>query len=309
MNIEHLLNAEPDLLTSPGSLPQTKSILFVPNPGYQTDLIHTPSKFQHHAMPPALHVKIPKPVHSQRGLHSNERLSAKELSALFRAAASNQSLVRAKRDVVILSFMVDLKFSSQKLSELTLGDVQQILFEGATGILCRHTNYFLECHPKTLAYLKEWLHLMQQHFDWDLTDIECPLFVSLQLTDTTATGVKVPRKAQLRRDAVSKIYMAIKNRSGVHRCTRELILASRMDDFDHATFDREFSHATELRGGNMTESSSPHSSRTGASSGNPSPLRPHSVVQHVSTVTTQDRMDTDPSDDDGAAMLLHLSKR
>ena len=218
---------------------------------------------------------------------TGDRVSTLELGALFRSAASNQSLIRAQRDVAILAIMIDLKFSSQKLSELTLAHAQKLINGEADGLTCPQTGYFVACHEKTAEYIREYLNAMKNQYDWDMKDMQCPLFVSLQLTDTSQAGGKAPRKSPLRRDAVSKIYMAIKNRSGVLRCTRELVMASRMEDVDPSTFEEELTSRSSLVMRHGVRTSSPYTRVTATAS---------PMSQGMSS-----------ADSDGVSVLMQLS--
>lgn len=176
-------------------------------------------------------------------------LNEEEIHQLFMAAKRHPNPIRCKRDVAILCLIMDTHLSSGTIIQLAFGSVRSLLelalsseepqsFEGhAINVLSTNsispdpTRHQL--HPFTAWALYTWINELVHVFQWDTT-LANPLFINSQPSLDHSSGSRILRKIPLKRDAISKVFQAIKARSGV-RCPKTMTAVSNLDPI-HGSF-------------------------------------------------------------------------
>ena len=152
------------------------------------------------------------------------------MNKLLQVCEVNKSAAKAKRDQAMLCLLLDLKLACQRIADLRYRDVSGIL-EGTFNGIYRFnakTNAptrAIKCHPRTAHAIRVWADETKRSFRWE-ADPNAPLFVPLSLINTDARRLQ---RTPLKRDAVSKVFAALKSASGVS-LSREVVNRTSFSD-------------------------------------------------------------------------------
>lgn len=183
------------------------------------------------------------PLYGQR---QRKGLTPVEIEALYLAANGHVSATRSKRDLAILSLILDMHLSSGTITRMTMKNVnfvRRAVHQGiGLGELSSFENFNIDipnssgygttssvpCHPLTAWALTCWIQDLHHTYKWDLNDDELPLFVNSQPLFSNVNGEKSLRKIPLKRDAISKVFQSIKQRSGVS-CHKSIVATTNLN--------------------------------------------------------------------------------
>jgi hypothetical protein len=172
---------------------------------------------------------------------SRRVLNEQELRALFTTANSHANLTRCKRDIAILCLILDTHLSSGNIIKLTFECIPTIIASvDQPDESVRYENHHIDVlqptttsnpsrhtlHPFTAWALRVWTTELIKGFGWGTASTN-PLFVNSQPLFDNNTGERTLRQTPLKRDAISKVFQSIKQRSGV-QCPKNMTASSNL---------------------------------------------------------------------------------
>jgi hypothetical protein len=167
--------------------------------------------------------------------HPSTYLSADNIRSLIQTCCNDKNRLRSKRDLAILCLIIDTHLSQGKISTLTFGSIKSIIHTLKENGQLSNINYYLKIsafdgrakrfdaqsvkkmvkmHPLTAWAIGRWVEELVDNWGWNLDDDSNPLFVNLHHT-YSYNGEKTLRKECLKRDAISKTFIALKDISGI----------------------------------------------------------------------------------------------
>lgn len=167
-------------------------------------------------------------------------LGIDELKTMFMISAQHANVTRGRRDLAVLALIIDCKLSSGTIVKLTLSNIKSVVCNVLKGGSWNLEGHKVECSSAsgvtsdltltawTAWCLHQWIHHILFEYSWkDSEDIwSLPLFVNSntvfdQGPDNVFNGqqeipsepIRMLKKIALKRDAISKIFASIKQRS------------------------------------------------------------------------------------------------
>jgi hypothetical protein len=168
---------------------------------------------------------------------NSRRLSAAEIKALILRPLSDKNISRAKRDLAILSLILDNHLPRKQIAKMTFGSIKSIVAAVHDGRdINVNISYYIsvinedrrhrrpdlrdpnltmiKIHPFTAYCIYRWVEelVVQYHFDYNFNN---PLFVNAHPIYDSNNKITL-RKQVLTRDAISKIFLSLKEACGIH---------------------------------------------------------------------------------------------